>query len=87
MLQEETAALNVVLSNNGVKPCEVQCLEVSPESTLERVQQLLAEKGHQDLSVNLKAKLSEGLSLCDCDILYSSTSKELVYMHAVLFQS
>ena len=48
----------MVLSGNGVKPGEVS-LEVS-QSTLERVQQLLVQKGHKDLAANLRVKLSEG---------------------------
>ena len=58
--QEETDALKVVLSGNGVKPGEVP-LEYS-QSTLKRAQQLLVEKGYKVLATNLSAKLSEGMS-------------------------
>ena len=58
--QEEANALKVVLSGNGVKPGEVY-LEDS-QSTLERVQQLLVERGYKDLATNLRVKLREGMS-------------------------
>ena len=60
MSEQEADALRVVLSGNGVKPGEVS-LEVG-QSTLERVQQQLDEKGYKDLATNLRAKLSEGMS-------------------------
>ena len=58
--EQEADALRVVLSGKGVKPGEVS-LEVG-QSTLERVQQQLDEKGYKDLATNLRAKLSEGMS-------------------------
>ena len=58
--EQETDALRVVLSGNGVKPGEVSLEDT--QSTLERVQQQLDEKGYKDLATNLRAKLSEGMS-------------------------
>ena len=56
--QEEANALRVVLSGNGVKP-GVVTFEDS-HSTLEKVQQLLVEKGYEDLALTLKSKISKG---------------------------
>ena len=57
--QEETDALKVVLSGNGVKPGEVSLVE--SQSTLESVQQVLVKKGCKDLATNLSVKLSQGM--------------------------
>ena len=64
--KEEADSLRVMLSSNGVNPDEVS-LEDS-NSTLEQVQQLLVEKGYEDLATTLRAKLNEGLSsvICFC---------------------
>ena len=56
--QEEADALKVVLLNTGVKRDETP-LEDS-QSTLEKVQQLLVDKGYTELATNLKAKINEG---------------------------
>ena len=83
MSEQEADALRVVLSGDGVKPGEVS-LEVG-QSTLERVQQQLDEKGYQDLATNLRAKLSEGMSLVTVTICVSvQTIIASVYVYSLV---
>ena len=78
MSQEETDALKVVLSGNGVKPGEVS-LEVN-QSTLKTVHQLLVKKGYWDLATNLRTKLEEGTYVSsNSDSLYLRSSDSSVH--------